>query len=352
MKPEPQNKPTPPARPQPVLSPEVGGDRRVAFRLRAPNAAEVVVTGQWPGGGAPMVKDEDGVWSVMVGPVDPGIWEYSFQLDGLSMIDPGNPAIKPMREPRTSILNIPGDSAQLTDFQDVPHGVVHQHTYFSKALGRQRELVVYTPPISGNLVVENYPTLYLQHGFGDNQATWTVHGKAHWILDNLIAQRLAKPMIVVMMDGHAVAPGTPDGIGAFERDLLQDVMPFVVENHNVETGAEHRALVGLSMGGHQALTIGLNHPDLFSRVGAFSAGIPGAEAISTALEDPDAINEKLKLIWIACGKDDFLFQRNVEFVELLNDKGIRHEWHLTEGDHSWPVWRTYLAQIAQVLWEE
>ncbi|NLH40282.1 MAG: esterase [Planctomycetes bacterium] len=335
-------------------SPEVAADRHVTFRLRAAKATEVVVAGQWSGEPAAMTKGEDDVWSVTVGPIEPGVWEYSFRVDGLQMIDPGNPAIKPMREPRTSILQIPGQPPLLYDFQDVPHGVVHSHTYFSKSLGRLRELAVYTPPSYNQKPDERFPTLYLQHGSGDNQATWVVHGKAHWILDNLIAQGKAKPMVVVMMDGHAADRSTngPGGnTGAFERDLLQDVMPFVEASYRVKPDAANRCIAGLSMGGGQSLTIGLNHLDLFAWVAGFSSSAPSEDAVAGLLGDPAAANAKLKLLWIACGKDDFLLKRNEDFIALLKGKGIRHEWRLTEGTHCWPVWRGYLAELAPKLFQ-
>jgi enterochelin esterase-like enzyme len=334
-----------------IRSPEIQADRQVTFRLRATNAAEVFVTGQWTNGRAAMVKDTNEVWTVTVGPIEPGVWEYSLQVDGLTMVDPGNPAIKPMREPRTSILHLPGQPPLVHDFQDVPHGVVHQHTYGSKSLGRLRDLAVYTPPGYEASAGPKFPTLYLQHGSGDNQATWTVHGKAHWILDNLIAQGRAKPMVVVMMDGHAATPGAggTNNTALFERDLFEDVMPFVEANYRVRTEAASRAIVGLSMGGGQSLTIGLNHPEQFAWVGGFSASVPAREAIAAAVEDPAAANQKLKLLWIGCGRDDFLLKRNEEFIALLNEKSLQHEWHLTDGGHSWPVWRIYLAELAPRL---
>jgi enterochelin esterase-like enzyme len=339
------------ARQRPVLvrSPQILVDHRVTFQLRAPRATEVVVAGQWPNGRAAMTKDANEVWSVTVGPVPAGVWEYSFQVDGLPMIDPGNPAIKPQREPRTSILHIAGEPPLLHDFQNVPHGVVRQHTYLSKSLGRVRELVVYTPPGYDQQTEARFPTLYLQHGMGDNQATWVAHGKAHWILDNLIAQGKAHPMVVVMMDGHAsIAQGMAgfqNNTTAFERDLLEDVMPFVEANYRVKTEAADRAIAGLSMGGGQSLTIGLNHLDKF----AWVAGV--SSAIASFLDDPAAANAKLKLLWIGVGKDDFLLQRNQEFIGMLKEKDIRHEWHLTDGTHSWPVWRLYLADLAPKLFQ-
>jgi enterochelin esterase family protein len=297
-----------------------------------------------------MTKGSNDVWSVTVGPVEPGVWEYSFRVDDLQMIDPGNPAIKPMREPRTSILHVPGDPPLVFDFQDVPHGVVRSHTYRSKSLGRLRGLSVYTPP-GYDKGRTRYPTLYLQHGSGDNQDTWTVHGKAHWILDNLIAQGRAKPMVIVMMDGHAATPGIQDNTGLFERDLIEDVMPFVESNYRVKTDAASRGIVGLSMGGGQSLTIGLKHAYRFAWVGGFSASVPSGDAVATASNDAPATNKKLKLLWIACGKDDFLLQRNETFIATLKEKDIRHEWYLTAGNHSWPIWRGYLADFLPRLFQ-
>ncbi|HOW66781.1 MAG TPA: alpha/beta hydrolase-fold protein [Candidatus Paceibacterota bacterium] len=332
-------------RPAPVRSPEVLPNGQVTFRLRAPKAAEVAVTGQWTKERLVMARNADDIWTVTSGPIDAGVWEYNFQVDGLTMIDPGNPAIKPMREPRTSILHIPGQPPRLTDFQDVPHGVIRNHSYFSKSLGRLRELAVYTPPgYDGSR--KRYPTLYLQHGSGDNQATWVVHGKAHWILDNLIAQGRARAMVIVMMDGHAALPGATNNVALFERDLLEDVMPFVETNYRVRANATDRAIVGLSMGGGQSLTIGMKHTDRFAWVGGFSASVPSREALGATLDHPETLNKKLKLLWIACGQDDFLLKRNQEFIALLKEKNLQHEWYLTGGDHSWPVWREYLGDIA------
>ena len=342
-------------RPPAIVSPDIQADRHVTFRLQAPKAAEVLVVGQWPEGRVPMVKGSNGVWAVTVGPIEPGVWEYSFQVDGLAMIDPGNPALKPMRAPRTSILHLPGQPPLVHDFQDVPHGVVHQHTYRSQALGRLRELVVYTPPGYDRQPDARFPTLYLQHGSGDNQATWVAHGKAHWILDNLLAQGRAKAMVVVMMDGHASTGGSAGGpqsnTALFERDLMEDVLPFVEANYRVKTDAANRAIAGLSMGGGQALAIGLQHPDRFAWVGGFSSGIPDQESLTTLLGQPEAANQQLKLLWIACGKDDFLLKRNLDFIALLTEQHIRHTWRQSAGAHSWPVWRGYLAEFAPLLFQ-
>lgn len=332
-----------------VRSAEIAEDRRVTFRIRAPRATEVTVNGQWANGRAAMAKDSNNVWSVTVGPVEPGVWEYSFNIDGVSMIDPANPATKPMREPRTSILHVTGSTPMIWDFQEVAHGTVRQHTYRSKALGRLRELAVYTPPgYDGSS--KKFPTLYLQHGSGDNQATWVAHGKAHWIFDNLIAQKKMTPMVVVMMDGHA-STGFQNNTEAFEKDLMQDVMPFVESSYRVKKDAANRAIVGLSMGGGQSLTIGLNHTDKFAWVGGFSSAVPNKDAVSAALGNAAQTNKRLKLLWIACGKDDFLIQRNEDFIATLKEKGVRHDWVKTDGAHTWPVWRNYLADFAPKLFK-
>lgn len=335
---------TPPRRAftPPVRSPEIAADRTVTFRLRAPKATEVFVQGQWKNGRAAMAKGTNDTWSVTVPAIEPGVWEYSFNVDGFTMIDPANSAIKPMREPRTSILHIVGQPPKIWDFQDVPHGTVHSHTYRSKTVGRLRELTVYVPP-GYDQSRKRYPLLVLQHGAGDNQFTWVAHGKAHWIIDNLIAQKKAQPMVVVMLDGHPGSGGIGgDNTELFEKDLLEDVMPFIEQTYRVQKGAENRGIVGLSMGGGQSLTVGLKNLNQFAWVGGFSSATPNKEAIATPLADP-TINKKLKLLWVACGKDDFLLRRNEEFIALLNENKIEHEWELTEGNHSWPVWRDYLA---------
>lgn len=340
----------------PTRSPEIQSDRRVIFRLQAPKAAEVSVSGQWGGGNTPLTRDSNGVWSVTVGPVEPGIYEYSFQVDGVSMIDPGNSAIKPMREPRTSILHLPGNPPLIHDFQNVPHGEVRQYDYFSKPIGRQRQLDIYTPPGYDQQPNVKYPVLFLQHGSGDNQSTWTTHGRANWILDNLMAQGKARPMIIVMANGHAAGPGEnlPEGVNnfqLFERDLLEEVIPYIEGHYRVQAAPLGRAIVGLSMGGEQSLRIGLTHRDQFAWIGGFSAAAPDKNSLGSSLDNADLANQQLKLLWIGCGKDDFLLQRNQEFIALLKEKKIQHEWRLTEGTHCWPVWRTYLAEIAPKLFQ-
>jgi enterochelin esterase family protein len=343
------------------VSPEVHSDRRVTFRLRAPGAKEVTVSGEWGGGSQALTRDDQGVWSVTLGPLEPDLYGYSFSVDGFRSLDPANPAVKPMRSPTTSILELPGSPPRLHEFTAVPHGTVRMHWYQSKSLGRRRGLFVYTPPGYERNTRNRYPVLYLFHGAGDNEATWTALGRAHLIVDNLLAQGRAKPLLIVMPDGHA-APASPPGgpregrsrnIQAFEQDLLQDVIPFIQENYRVRPDRESRAIVGLSMGGGQSLTIGLNHPELFGWVGGFSAAIFDPEnSVATALSDPTRTNQRLRLLWIACGKDDRLIEGSQQLSDLLKRKQIHHEFHATEGNHSWPVWRRYLAQFVPLLFDD
>ena len=339
-----------PKRPEPILSPEIAG-QRVTFRVRAPQAKDVALRAQWTKDPIPLTRDDDGVWNATVEPAPAGVWEYSFTVDGLNIIDSLNPAFKPQREPQKSILHIPSNPPAPWDWQDVPHGTVHGHSYASKALGKQRELLVYTPPGYERDTAKTYPLLVLQHGSGDNYRTWVAHGKAHWILDNLLAQNKARPMIVVMLDGHPLGTGQRggDAMEAFQRELFEDAIPLVESLYRVEKDPARRAIAGLSMGGGQSLTVGLGNLDRFAWVGAFSAGPPSPEATQKFLADPDAANTKLRLLWIAVGQDDFLRQRNEEYEAALKEKGIQHQWHLTEGDHSWPVWRRYLAEFAPLL---
>jgi len=339
----------------PLISPEVGKAGEVVFRVKAANAQEVALRGQWDREQVPMSKDADGVWSITVPTIKPGVWEYSFVVDGMSMIDPANPAQKPQRTSTASILHIPGTPALVWDFQDVPHGTVHQHSYLSKSLGRRREMWVYTPPGYETDLKAIYPLLVLQHGSGDRHDGWVTHGKAHWILDNLIHERKALPMIVVMIDGHPLgmvpremADLRAKSLEAFKTELMSEALPIVQGAYRVSQKREDRAIAGLSMGGWQSLSTGMTNLKQFAAIGSFSGAVDEKE-IQTALDDPEGTNSKMKLLWIACGEKDFLLERNEQLISTLKTKGIQHEWRLTPGDHSWPVWRDYLAEFAPKL---
>ena len=346
--------------PQPI-SPEVAADRSVTFRVRAPNATNVSVSSEWLGA-KPMTKDDAGNWSVTVGPLAPELYSYSFSIDGFQTLDPGNPAVKPGRSPRSSMVEVPGNPPLLSEWNAmIPHGKVSAHDYQSKSLGKRRSLHVYTPP-GYDQSGKKLPVMYLLHGSGDNDGTWAALGRANVILDNLIAAKKAKPMIVVMTDGHPYI--SPPGVSAtnatergrntrdYERDLIEDVMPFVEANYRTINKRESRAIIGLSMGGGQSLHVGLNHLDRFAWVGGMSSSAPEESAVTSALADAKATNQKLKTLWIAIGKDDFLLSRNQTFDQLLTAKGITHTYKITEGNHSWPVWRKYLAEFAPMVFQK
>ncbi|MBM3855783.1 MAG: esterase [Verrucomicrobia bacterium] len=347
------------AQPAPVVSPEVNAaERTVVFRLRAAKAADVRVRTQWNKQTSPMQKGADGLWSLTAAEVPPGVWEYNFVLDGLNVLDPANPAIKPQRNPNTSILHLPGTPPNPWDYQEVPHGAVHQHDFMGRAAGRVRSVWVYTPPGYEREPARRYPLLVLQHGSGDNHKTWVEHGKAHWILDNLIAGGRARPMIVMMLDGHPLGQVSREAgdrraasLTAFRRELLEEALPLVEAHYRVSAQREQRAITGLSMGGWQSLSVGLNALDRFAWIGSFSGAVDEKE-VAASLADAAGTNARVKLLWIACGKDDFLLERNRQLVAALAGSGVKHDWRLTEGDHSWPVWRGYLADFVPLLFAE
>ena len=337
---------------EPTPSPVISKDHHVTFHLEAPLAKTVKLRGvnhQL----VDMTKNAKGMWSVTVGPLAPGIYGYSFIVDGEAMLDPSNPEIKPERDPDESELEVITNPPLLTQWQDVDHGTVHLHDYFSKSLKRLRRLRVYTPPGYESGSSERYPVLYLMHGTGDTEATWTEFGRAHFIEDNLLAKKQCLPVIIVMTDGHADLTDE-EGIGLrnlekMEGDLLHNVVPLVDKIYRTQADANHRAICGLSMGGFQSLFTGLRHLETFAWVCGMSAYVPDAEIVcSTALNDPKT-NDRLKLFWHQMGKDDYLLPEQRKFEAVLEKHGIKRTFRITEGDHSWPVWRGYLEDLLPVL---
>jgi enterochelin esterase family protein len=272
-------------------------------------------------------------------------------VDGLTVVDPRNSKLKIGRGSVSNLVEIPGNPAQ--DLRPVPHGVLNVHRYESKSLGgKSRGLVVYTPPGYDPASARRYPVLYLLHGAGDDEHGWTNVGLAHRILDNLLADGKAVPMLVVMPDGHAAErrPDTPRTANtqAFESDLLGDVIPLVEKTYKVQPDQPNRAIVGLSMGGGQAFAVGMAHLDTFAYVAPFSMGGGNAQEIAAKL-DPAGANSRLKLLWIGCGRDDGLFGGSERLHQELTAKGIKHTWRPTEGAHTWMVWRKYLAEVVPQL---
>jgi enterochelin esterase-like enzyme len=352
--------------PPPLVSPEVHPDGRVTFRLRAPKATDVKVSAgelkaHLGAGSKAMEKDPQGVWSLTIGPVEPGIYDYAFEIDGLRVADPNGDHVFGNRRGARGFLEVPGRGAPRHDeARDVPRGAVTAHWY-----GDRRRVHVYTPPgyakDKDKDKDKTYPVLYLLHGSGDNDSHWTLLGQAHVIADNLLADGKAVPMIIVMTDGHVPVKDVEGedpparrarASTAYERDLLDLVMPLVEAEYRVKTDRESRAIAGLSMGGGQSLGVGLRNIDRFAWIGGFSSatrgwekGVPGMKA------DAAACNEKLRLLWIAIGKDDFLLKDNQSFIAWLKESGIKHYYAETEGGHAWGVWRRYLGEFLPLLFK-
>lgn len=340
---------------QSIVSPEVHKDRRITFRLRAPQVERAEVNVQFAQGNQPMKKDGDGLWSTTLGPVEPDIYEYTFLVDGLQIVDPSNSWLKVWLRVSKNLVEIPGDEPMFYEEQQVPHGTVHIHKYESKSLDVTRELYIYTPPGYETNRETKYPVLYLFHGFGDSADAWTVVGRANFIMDNLIAKNKARPFIIVMPYGHT--PSSPPVMrsigryGAFEKDLIEDIIPYVQKCYRVSTEQKDRAIAGLSMGGGQSLTIGLGNLDLFGWVGAFSSAIPEEQNLGKLLVEPESINEKLELLWIGCGRKDFLYEANRKFLERLTAEKIKHVGNITDGAHEWRIWRNYLNELAPLFFK-
>ncbi|MHC4570675.1 MAG: alpha/beta hydrolase-fold protein [Planctomycetota bacterium] len=337
-----------------IISPEVHPDRRVTFRLRAPQATRVDVSVQFAQGKQSMKKDEGGLWSITLGPAEPDIYVYSFIVDGLEIADPVNPVIKFWRTSK-NLVEVPGDKPMFFQQRRVPHGVVHIHKYESKSLGVTRGLYIYTPPDYGKDPDVKYPVLYLLHGMGDSEDTWTVVGRANVIVDNLLAENKARPLVIVMPYGHT--PLSPPDMrslgnyGAFEKDLIEDAIPYIQNHYRVSGDRKYRAIAGLSMGGGQALTVGLGNIELFGWVGAFSSAVPKGQKLDNLLAKPKVTNNKLNLLWVGCGRKDFLFDANETLIETLKAKKVKHVARITDGAHDWRVWRRYLNEFVPLLFK-
>ncbi len=371
-----------------VVSPEVGADRRVTFRVLAPDAQKVELRspGDIPGiggrGVAPpeLTKNAEGVWERTFGPLPAGAYRYQFVVNGVTVIDARNPSTSQTNTSVYSLAVVPG--SDVFDTKNVPHGAVASVHYHSTALGGIRRMHVYTPP-GYEVSRERYPVFYLLHGAGDVDDSWSSVGRAGFILDNLIAANKAKPMVVVMPAGHvngagaalggtvpaAAAQGMP-GIGAgpdpFANDFLTDLLPYIEKNYRVLTDRQSRAIAGLSMGGNQTLNIAIPHLEKFAYVGVFSSGIingargaapettPFAEAWekqNLAALDNAATKRGLNLLWFSTGKEDGLIATTRNTVELLKKHGFKPIFLESEGAHTWLNWRDYLSAFAPQLFQ-
>lgn len=358
-----------------IVSPEIHDNHTVTFRLRAPKAVKVQVVGDCiPTGMADLVENKEGVWEYTTAePLKPELYTYAFQVDGLRMNDPSNVFMIRDVSTVTNVFIVGGERADLYKVNDVPHGMVSKVWYDSPSLGISRRMTVYTPAgyeTSG----KRYPVFYLLHGMGGDENAWSELGRAAQILDNLIAQGKAEPMIVVMTNGNAAMEAAPgeSSLGWEQQPTFQlpktmegsfethfpEVVKFVEKNYRTKKGKSHRAIAGLSMGGFHSLHISKQYPDMFDYVGLFSAAtMPGKAEDSSVYADLEGklavqFGKKPSLYWIAIGKDDFLYQMNVEFRKLLDAKGYSYEYYENGEGHIWKNWRIYLTEFVPRLFKD
>jgi enterochelin esterase family protein len=353
-----------PAFAQQIISPEVQPDGRITFRLSAPNAKNVELHCEGVKNTA-MQRDEHGVWTFTSEPLEPDIYDYSFSVDGLHMIDPANPLLKYNLLNTDSQVQVPGPKSLPWEINDVPRGQLHRHFYKSAVAEDERDFIVYTPPGYDPSARKRYPVLYLLHGYSDDASAWSAVGRANVILDNLIARGQAKPMIVVM----PLSYGTMDIIKAgrvrvrgqdlwqrslakFSEALLDEVIPQVEKTYRVSADRQSRAIAGLSMGGAESLVVGLNHLDRFAWIGAFSSGGVNTNYVAQFPALNAKANDQLRLLWIGCGHDDHLIESNKQFCDWLKAQNIHYTWVESPGAHSFRVWRRYLAEFAPLLFQE
>lgn len=349
----------------PILSPEVHPDRSVTFRFRDLGAKKVELSLEGQDAQA-MSKGADGVWTYQTPPLAPDIYGYNFTADGETRLDIHNPAFKPNLIWLSNMVLVPGSPPEAWEVQPVPHGELHHVFYRSGVIGDERDYFVYTPPGYKSNSGQRLPVLYLLHGYSDTANGWSEVGKAHVIMDNLIAQGKAKPMVVVMTLGYGV-PDFASPVRSGFRDpgivsrnyllykeaLLTEVIPSVDRDFRVSKNRNDRAIAGLSMGGAESLFVGLNSVDTFAYVGAFSSGglSDNFEKDFPKIGRPE-VWKKLNLLWISCGVDDGLITFNRSLVQWLQGKGVPLEVHETPGRHAWMVWRRNLIGFTQLLFRK
>jgi enterochelin esterase-like enzyme len=355
-----------------VVSPEIHADKKVTFRYLAPSVKEVTLSAQFEKAQVPMTKDAAGVWSVTVGPVKPDIYPYSFIVNGVTVMDPANVDFFPNERFKASLVDVPGDSPLIHARRDVPHGTI-TYEYYPSMEGTTGSLVVYTPPGYDKSTSAKYPVFYLISGTTDTEETFFKVGRTNFILDNLIAEGKAKPMIIVMPYGNTEAriaeqkggakPADPAGreseeavrrAKAFENDLVTRIIPYVEKNYRTMNNRENRAIGGFSRGGGQTLRTAFGNMDKFAWVCCYSAYLSPAEmekSFRNVYENPAQTNKYLKLFWISVGNEDFLYNSTVEFMNFLKAKNVNYKSLVTPGGHTWMNVKTYVAETAQLLFK-
>jgi enterochelin esterase family protein len=381
-----------------VVSPEIAADRRVTFRIYAPNAQAIrLAAGDIPGVGqtTQLTKGENGIWQVTIGPIDPGAYRYNFNVDGVATIDPRNHQTSESNTNVWSLMYVPG--SEFMDTRNVPRGSIAEVTYYSTSLQTFRRMHVYTPP-GYETKSDKYPVFYLLHGAGDSDDAWSSVGRAGFIVDNLLADKKAKPMIVVMPAGHTRrGPGGTGGRTAteeFVNDFNTDVQPYIEKHYRVLTDRANTAIAGLSMGGNHTLQVAFPHLDRFAYIGVYSSGLLGAfpgmtgpggrgrgaapaaaapaaatpapagapapppamtaadwEAANAKMLDNPALKKGVKLLWFATGKDDGLITTTQATVDLLKKHGFSPVFKESPGGHTWINWRNYLNEFVPQLFQ-
>jgi enterochelin esterase family protein len=346
-----------------VVSPEVLPDHRVIVRFYAPQAREVRIS--FERGASSLSKGDNGVWEATIGPLDPGSYRYGFAVDGASVTDPSNIETERMQVVTRSILHVPG--AAFMDTRPVPHGAISVVTYYSTVLGKFRRFHIYTPP-GYEANQQKFPVLYLLHGANESDQSWSTVGRAGFILDNLIAEGTAVPMIVVMPNGHVdqtppnVAWGVPMSgplplrgeLVDFAKEFSTEIIPYVESHYRTIADRPHRAIAGLSMGGTQTLNLAIADPGRFSAVGVFSSGIlvgsvPGWEQDHLSVLDKPVLKKGVKTIWFKTGSEDPFISNTKATVEMLKRHGFSVIFTESSGGHSWVNWRNYLHEFAPQL---
>jgi enterochelin esterase-like enzyme len=356
---------------QSIISPEIHPDNKVTFRILAPKAENIALICEWISGDESrinMTKDDTGLWSITIGPLQPEFYGYTFNIDGVIVLDPSNPLIKRDVRENTNILLVPGKESDPYTVKDIPHGTLAKVWYESPTLKLTRRMYIYTPPGYENNENVKYPVLYLLHGSGNDEDSWTQLGKAHNIMDYLLSLNKVRPMIIVMPNGNAGQaaamgdspvlqvqafrpPASAVGTaGRFEESLVKDVIPYIESHYRVLRDKDNRAIAGLSMGGMQTQRITLTNPDMFAYIGVFSSGIRN---INEDLENQFKVlkSKNPKLYWVGIGIEDSGLKNVTPLIALLKKYGFNYKYRESSGGHTWANWRIYLSELGPLLFQ-
>ncbi len=332
-------------------------DNSVVFQVKAPNANKMQID---LGKKYDMVKNSDGIWTVQTDPIIPGFHYYFLVIDDVPVADPASHSFYGTGK-MASAIDIPEPGADFYDIKDVPHGSVTSQIYYSKVDETWKRLFVYTPAEYAKNPQAKYPVVYIQHGGGEDETGWPTQGKTGQIMDNLIAEGKAKPMIVVMANGNVRTTGggySSDAMAKFKKDMTENIVPFIDKNYRTLPDAKNRAICGLSMGGGQSFYVGLESLDIFGSVGIFSSGVfggirvPNGKEFDAEAEIPGLLtksaefNKKLDLFYISCGEHDVRIAFTKKAVEIMRKNGLEVQFNSFPGDHEWQVWRKSLHDFA------